>query len=116
MDDDLAFAMLPLQYPDKLWVSWDKRDVQMGGSSAEGYEASWVFGTSNIEAEAKGAPGLFTLEKKRLRGEFNCCLPLPEVGLGERGHSQTLLRGNDHQLQEGKFWLYIQKDNVHNDW
>ena len=56
----------------------------MGGSSAEGYEAARGFGASNIEAEAEGAPGFFSLEKRRLRSEFNCCLPLPEVEGGER--------------------------------
>lgn len=81
--------------------------MQRGGSSAEGCEASCGAGPSNIEAEAEGAPSVFGLEKRRLRGEFNCWFPLLEVGGGERGHSQTLLRGNDHWVQKGRFWLYI---------
>lgn len=54
------------------------------------------------------------MEKRRLRGEFNCCFPLPEAGGAERGRTQTILRGNDHQVQKGKFWLYIRKDDAHN--
>lgn len=73
-------------------------------------------GAPHIEAEAEGAPALLNLEKRRLRGEFNYCLPLPEVEGGERGHSQTLLRGNDDRVQKGRFWLDIQNDRVHNGW
>lgn len=105
MDDNLALAFaIPCQ---ALRLLVQERDVQMAGSSAEGYEAARVAGASNIEAEADGAPGLFSLGKRWLRGEFNCCLPLPEVGKGKRGHSQTLLRGNDYWVQKGKFWLYV---------
>lgn len=51
MDDDLTFAVLPLQYEP--WVPQDRRHVQMGGSSAEGYEAARGFGAPNTEAEAE---------------------------------------------------------------
>lgn len=53
MDDDLALAMLPLQYPVQPWVPEDRRDVRTGGSSAEGYRAAQGFGASNTEAEAE---------------------------------------------------------------
>lgn len=97
-----CFVLLPLQYPVKLWVLWDNRGM-----------CRWV-GVSDIEAESEGAPGCSVWRRGGFRGQHNCCLLLPEVGGGKRGHNQTLLRGNDHWLQKGKFWLHIWKDNIHN--
>jgi len=49
--------------------------VQVDESSAEGYKVAQWTGASNIDAETEGIPSLFRLEKRRLRGESNCCPP-----------------------------------------
>lgn len=53
-------------------------------SSAESYIAAQGFGVSNTEAEAEGAPDLFSLENRRLRNEYNFCLPPLDLGGGEK--------------------------------
>lgn len=52
----------------------------MDGSSSEVCKAAPRVGASDVNAEAEGVPGLLSLEKRKLRGEFNFCLPLPSRG------------------------------------
>lgn len=52
----------------------------MDGSSSEDCKGAPKVGTSDMKTEAEGVPGLLSLEKRKLRGEFNFCLPLPSRG------------------------------------
>lgn len=79
--DDLAFAVLPLQYPVKLWVLWDERGMCRW---METRELLRVLEHPTQRQSLKE----FSLEKQKLRSEFNYCLPLHEAGGGEKGHEK----------------------------
>lgn len=82
--DDLAFAELPLQYPAKLWVPGDEREMCRWMGAQE------LLGVLEHPTQRQSLKE-FSLEKWRLRSEFNYCLPLHELGGGDKGHEQTLL-------------------------
>lgn len=82
--DDLAFAVLPLQYPVKLWVPWDETEM------CRGMETQNLLGVLEHPTQRQSLRE-FSLEKRRLRSEFKYCLPLHEVGGGEKRHEQTLV-------------------------
>lgn len=74
--DDLAFAVL--QYPVKLWVLWDEREM------CRWMETQKLLRVLGHPAERQSLKE-FRLER-RLRSEFNYCLPLHEVGGGKKRH------------------------------
>ncbi|GAB0197219.1 hypothetical protein GRJ2_002187200 [Grus japonensis] len=110
-----ALVRPPLQYCVQLWGPQYRRDIELLEQSPE--EATKLIrGMEHLSCEDRLRElGLFSLEKRRLRGRSNCGLPVPEGACRKAGEGLFIrecsdrTRGNGFKLKEGRFRLDVRK-------